>query len=451
MRIPTKLTGNIPVCSLWGFFIYKIKQEGEWNMGIIDWVIKLGPSVMMPIIFFILAMLFRVGLGKAFKASMLVGIGFVGINVIISLLLESLGPAAEAMVKRFNLDLTVIDPGWPVAATIGWGTPIVPFVVFGTIILNIVLLVCKLTKTVNIDIFNFWTFMITGAVIYSFTDSIVISSIAALLHFLVVLFIADVTAPKIQKEFNLKGVSFPHGTTAVFVPVGIAVNWIIDRIPGLKNIKADPETVMKKFGILGEPLTLGTIFGILLGVLAGFDLSAILTLGVTVAAVMVLLPKMVDVLVEGLTIIRDAAEVYLKKKFPDREFYIALDTAVLIAHPSVLATGLLMIPSALILAVILPGNKLLPFTDLASLVFLLPMAAPYLKQNMVRLYITGLLILTMVLYAGTSVAEYFTDAARIANVTLPENVSQSTQLANLVGGATTPLGWLLIKLSSLFA
>ncbi|GAA0437468.1 MULTISPECIES: PTS galactitol transporter subunit IIC [Virgibacillus] len=419
-------------------------------MEIINWVIDLGPSVMMPIIFLILALCFRIRLGRAFKAAMLVGIGFMGINLIITLLLESMGPAAEAMVKRFDLQLTVIDPGWPVAAAIGWGTPIVPFAVISIILVNIILLVFNITKTVNIDIFNFWIFMITGALVYSITGSISIAVVASLLHFIVVLIIGDVTAPRIQSDYNLKGISFPHGTTAVFVPFGIAINWIIERIPGLRKVEADPESITKKFGILGEPLTLGAIIGALLGILAGFNISSVLTLAVTVAAVMVLLPKMVDVLVEGLSIIREAAESFLKRKFPDREFYIAMDTALLIGHPAVLATGLLMIPSTLLLAIILPGNRLLPFTDLASLSFLFAMCAPYLKQNMVRLYITGLVIMTMVLYIGTDIATAFTEAANLANVTLPDNISDTTELANLVGGASTPLGWLLIKIASFF-
>jgi PTS system galactitol-specific IIC component len=174
------------------------------------------------------------------------------------------------------------------------------------------------------------------------------------------------------------------------------------------------------------------------------------TLGIKVAAVMVLLPAMINILVQGLEIVREAAEVLLKKKFPDREFYIGLDTALLVGNPAVLATGLLLIPGALLLAIILPGNKVLPFVDLASLVFLLPMAAPFLKRNLVRLFLTGMVIVTFVLYAGTSISSYYTKAAEMVNVTLPENVQSATGLSNLVGGATTPLGWLIIEISKLF-
>lgn len=419
-------------------------------MSFINGIIELGPTVMMPIIFFILSLIFRVKISQGFKAAMLVGIGFVGINLVIGLLLDTLGPAAEAMVQRFNLNLTVVDPGWPVGATIGWGTPIVPFVVFGAILLNVVLLLLKLTKTVNIDIFNYWHFMLTGGVVYAVTNSIVISVVSALLHFLIAIIIADLTAKRIQEQYDLKGVSFAHATSAIYVPIGIVMNWIIERIPGLNKVKASPEEITKRYGVMGEPLTLGTILGILLGLLAGLPLADVVTLGIKVAAVMVLLPAMINILVQGLEIVREAAEVLLKKKFPDREFYIGLDTALLVGNPAVLATGLLLIPGALLLAIILPGNKVLPFVDLASLVFLLPMAAPFLKRNLVRLFLTGMVIVTFVLYAGTSISSYYTKAAEMVNVTLPENVQSATGLSNLVGGATTPLGWLIIEISKLF-
>jgi PTS system galactitol-specific IIC component len=418
-------------------------------MEIIQTLINLGPAVMMPIIFFILALVFGVAIGKAFKAGMLVGIGFVGIGLVIGMLLESLGPATVAMVQKFGLNLTAVDPGWPVGATIGWATPIVPFAVFGGLIMNIVLLIFNLTKTVNIDIFNYWHFLLTGGVAYAMTHNIMIGTAVALLNFLITIIIADKTAVKIQKAYNLQGVSFAHATSAAFVPVGIMVNWIVEQIPGLRSIEADPDVIMKKFGIMGEPLTLGTILGLALGCMAGWNATATLTLAIKIAAVMVLLPAMINVLVEGLVTVRDAAEETLKKRFPTREFYICLDTALLVGDPAVLATGLLMIPTALVLALVLPGNKVLPFVDLSALVFLIPMVAPYCKRNMLRIFMSGIIILTIVLYAGTYIAPYYTEAAQIANVSMPKGVS-GTEMVNLVGGDVTPIGWILIVLAHLF-
>ncbi|HDZ1996825.1 TPA: PTS galactitol transporter subunit IIC, partial [Klebsiella pneumoniae] len=80
-------------------------------MDIINSIISLGASVMMPVIFFIIALCFGVKIGTAFKAGMLVGIGFEGVGLVIGLLLTNLGPASQAMVERIGLQLTVVDTG----------------------------------------------------------------------------------------------------------------------------------------------------------------------------------------------------------------------------------------------------------------------------------------------------------------------------------------------------
>ena len=54
-------------------------------MEIINTIIGLGASVMMPIIFFVVGLIFRMGIGKSFKAGMTVGVGFVGVNMVINL------------------------------------------------------------------------------------------------------------------------------------------------------------------------------------------------------------------------------------------------------------------------------------------------------------------------------------------------------------------------------
>ena len=64
-------------------------------MDIINSIISLGASVMMPVIFFIIALCFGVKIGTAFKAGMLVGIGFEGVGLVIGLLLTNLGPASH--------------------------------------------------------------------------------------------------------------------------------------------------------------------------------------------------------------------------------------------------------------------------------------------------------------------------------------------------------------------
>ena len=168
-------------------------------MEFLNQILALGPTVMMPVIFFILGICFRLSIGRAFEAGMLVGVGFTGINLIVSMLLNSLGPASEDMVERFGASLTVIDAGWATSAAIGWSSPLIPMVVPGAIILNIVLLALKRTQILNIDIFNYWLILLPGSMVYYETGSLILGTAAALILYLIAFIIADKTAPAIHE------------------------------------------------------------------------------------------------------------------------------------------------------------------------------------------------------------------------------------------------------------
>lgn len=416
-------------------------------MEIINTIIGLGASVMMPIIFFVVGLIFRMGIGKSFKAGMTVGVGFVGVNMVINLLLDNLGPASKAMVNRLGLHLTTVDVGWPTASTVGWGTPIMVATVVGFLVINAIMVFCKLTKTIDVDIFNYWIFLQVGALVYAVTGNFWFAVIFTWVIFAIVLKVADLTAPYISKEYNLEGISFPHLAGLAWSPLAIAVNWIIDKIPGLKNVDFNADKIRKRFGAIGEPVVIGFILGLLIGVLAGYSPDKSVTLAINIAAAMVLLPKMIDVLIEGLISVRDAAEKQLKIWFPNREFYIGMDTALLIGDSSVLATGLLLIPITILLAFILPGNEMLPFADLASLVFILALVTPFVRRNMFKMLIVGTLSVIIILYVGTDIAPWVTQSFTQSNIDLPKDF---TAVTNMTGAVSTWIGWVAVKIGELF-
>lgn len=88
----------------------------------LQWFVDLGSIVVLPILIFIFGVILGTKPGKAFTSALTVGVGFVGLNLVIDLLGNSLGPAAQQMVERFGLTLTTIDVGWPAAAAISYGT-----------------------------------------------------------------------------------------------------------------------------------------------------------------------------------------------------------------------------------------------------------------------------------------------------------------------------------------
>ncbi|WP_407257165.1 PTS transporter subunit IIC [Klebsiella pneumoniae] len=237
---------------------------------IVQYILGFGPTVMLPLVLFILALFFKVKPAKALRSSLTVGIGFVGIYAIFDILTSNVGPAAQAMVERTGINLPVVDLGWPPLSAITWGSPIAPFVIPLTILINVAMLALNKTRTVDVDMWNYWHFALAGTLVYYSSGSLFFGLLAAAIAAVVVLKLADWSAPLVQKYFGRKG-SFAD---ALFGGVlsGRSVGRQNHRpYPGLNRIHIDPETVQKKFGIFGEPMMVGTILGIFLGVIAGYD------------------------------------------------------------------------------------------------------------------------------------------------------------------------------------
>ncbi|MBX0316269.1 PTS transporter subunit IIC [Planococcus liqunii] len=400
-------------------------------MGFLQWFVDLGATVLLPILIFIFALALGTKPGKALRAGIIVGIGFVGINLVIGLLVDSLGPAAQAMVDNFGFNLSTIDVGWPAAAAIAYGTSLGSLAIPLGVGVNILLLTFGLTKTLNVDIWNFWHVALTGSLVYALTNDFWLGILTIIVHLLLLYLMADVLAKYIERFYGFQNITFPHGTSAPSAFLAIPMNWVFDRIPGFNKLEADPETIQKRLGILGDSTIIGVLIGILIGILAGYDIPGILQLAIQTGAVMVLLPRMVALLMEGLTPVSEAAGAFVKKRFPGRDLYIGMDSALAIGHPAVLSSALLLIPITIFLAVLLPGNSVLPFADLASIPFLICLMVPIFRGNIIRTVIGGTVYIGIGLYIATWIAPLFTEAAIASNFDMGENSS----ISSLIDGA----------------
>ena len=417
-------------------------------LDVIQFILGLGPAVMMPIIITILGLLLGQGFSKAFRAGLIIGVGFVGINMVIAVLMNTLGPVTQAMVKNMGVQLDILDVGWPISAAVSFGSIIVPVIMPLILLFNVFLLAINQTKTANVDIWNYWQMLFCGAIVYHSTQENWYLTIAAVLICeYVTLKLADMTAPMVEKFFGLPGISLPHVGTVGWYPVAYVFNKILDRVPGINNIYIDQKKVQERFGIFGEPLFIGLVLGSILAILAKYDLGKILTTGVTLGAVMVILPRMVSILMEGLIPLSEGAREFLKNRFPGREFYIGLDTAIVIGNPAVMATAIIMIPVAVLMSLILPGNRLLPFTDLVMLTFILSFPVAVANGNIFRSLIISLLIVPLCLLIATDFGPVHTIMGHAVGFPFPEG---TTTISSLYGG-TLQIPWLIWKpLSLLF-
>lgn len=400
-------------------------------MAVLQWLVDLGASVMLPILLFIFGIILGAPLGKAFKSGLTVGIGFIGLNLVIGLLSDSLGPAAQSMVENFGFSLKTIDVGWPAAAAISYGTALGSLAIPIGLLINVALLVFGLTKTLNVDIWDYWHCAFTGSLVYSLTGNFALGLFTIAAHTLIIFFLADLIAPDIAKFYGFPNITFPHGASAPSFLIAKPLNWIFDRIPGFNKLEANPETIQKKLGIFGDSTVMGVLIGLVMGVLAGYNVTETLQLAVQTGAVMMLMPRMVALLMEGLSPISEAASAFVKKKLPERDLYIGMDSALSVGHPAVLSASLLLVPITLLLAVILPGNTVLPFGDLATIPFLICLMTPVFRGNIIRTVVGGTIYMIGGLYIATWVAPLFTSSAMAANFDLAGN----TSISSLVDGA----------------
>jgi PTS system galactitol-specific IIC component len=413
-----------------------------------DFLMGLGTTVLLPLIIIILGLIFGQKFTTALRAGLTFGAGFIALNLVIGLLIDTMVPAVDALVKNTGADLTILDVGWGVAGAISWATKASAVVLPVCLLVNFVMLAFNWTKTLNVDIWNFWNQAFTASVAYLVTGSMWWAIAGVIIHTVYALKIADHTAKGIQEFYELPGISIPHGWAVTSYPIIYAVNWVLDRIPGVKDIKWDQGTIQEKLGVFGEPLILGTLLGIIVGAIAGLwrDPVALITLGVTIGTAMILIPKIIGFFMEALTPLSQSAREFMSKRFAGREFYIGLDSAVLIGHPVTVSAAIILIPITLGLALILPGNKVLPFGDLASLFYFVALVPFMTNGNLFRSVISGAFIMTAVLYILTSFGPALTQMAVEVGYAIPEGAVDITGLS-----AGNWISWLVFQIGRLFA
>ena len=416
---------------------------------VFSYIISLGASVMMPILFTIIGLCIGLKFGKSLKSGLYVGVGFVGLGIVTALLTNNFGSPLSEISKLYNLQLGVFDMGWPAAAAVAYNTAVGALIIPICLGVNFLMLITKTTRTVNIDLWNYWHFAFIGAVAYFVMDqSLAWGYFAAIVCYINTLVMADLTAQKFQGYYeNMDGISIPQPFCQSFTAFALGINWLLDKIPGFSKLDIDAEGLKKKFGVLGEPLVLGVIVGALIGALAQLDIKKILFLGVTMGAVMELIPRITRLFIDGLMPISEKTQEVVKRKFNGKKVYIGMSPALVIGHPTTLVVSLLLIPVTLGLAVILPGNEFLPLASLAGMFYVFVMVLPFTKGNVVKTFIVGLVAVAIGLWFVTDMAPAFTQAAHTVFAQTGDNAAKIPEgfEAGALDFASSLFGWVIYK------
>lgn len=394
-------------------------------------IYNLGPLVMMPIVMFLLGLFFRMGFRKSLRTGLTVGVGFAGIYLVLTFFLNTIGDVGNTLAQRYGGALSYVDIGWASFAAVGWASQIgIIFIPVG-ILTNLVLILLKFTKNLSVNIWDYWESIIAGVIVQTFTGSFWLGLVVASVVHMCNLKVGDWTQPLMKNYFGFEGICSYAAGYAEWGIIGKPIVWLIEKIPGLKRISLTPENLSERLGVFGEPIFIGTVLGFLMGLLSGLTLGNAFLLGVNIAAVMYIQPKMISILMEGLVPMSDGAQQFMKEKAPGREVFIGLDPAIGTGNGTALAVAVLMVPTAIFLALILPGSKVMPLADLTFIVFFSMWAAALNKGDVLKSYLTTIVFTIFAIYSGAYTAPIMNKLAHASGL-LPasQTATAVTHFAN---------------------
>ncbi|MBQ2656217.1 MAG: hypothetical protein IJF95_06240 [Erysipelotrichaceae bacterium] len=343
---------------------------------IVNFVLNLGGGIFLPFVITILGLFFKMNLFDSFKNGLKIGAGFTGINLVIGVLCDALSPAVQHY-ANLGAGFTVTDIGWEGIGAIAWSTPFAIAIVPLGMILNYILIRTKFTKTMDVDVWNYWHFILGAAISYyvcmmlgmSQVVSAIIGILIGLGTFVIVLKLGDKIAPYWQEYYGLPGTTCCNSDAYYMWGIDWVVCKIIDAIPGLNKININAKWVSDKLGSFGETSVLAFFAGVLISVITRLDLATAITMSVTIAACIILVPKMVGLLMEGLVPVSNAARKFFKSHLgDDYDIYIGMDEALYLGDEVGIQCSVIMIPIALALA-FLPGVTVFPIASIGSLCY----------------------------------------------------------------------------------
>ena len=407
----------------------------EFMKQIID---TFGSAIIVPIIIFAIAKIFRVSMKGSFLSAIYAGVALQGFSLLLNSFTPIITPVINQMVSTSNVHLPIFDVGWQATSLVAFSTSAGMIYLGLGIALQTVLFLIKWTSIFQpSDLWNNYSYMVWGAMVIGVTGSFPLGIACMVLLNLYSLLISELIAKRWSSYYkypNCTIIAMHNVEASIFAVVADPIY----NLFGLNKIKLNPVYLQEKFGFLGEPMTLGLFLGMLIGIFG--NLSDLLTLkawgqilqtGIATSAVMAIFPKIASLFAQAFAPITEAARK-LMKKAGNREWYIAVNDAVGYGEPATLICGLLLIPIMLVAAIILPGNEVLPVVDLLALPYMVQGLVAIHNGNIAKVLFSGAIWFGLGLYVCTWTAPLFTDMALGIGIVIPSGALLITSF-NILG------------------
>lgn len=372
----------------------------SWLLDAVQSLLNMGAVVILPIMILILGLIFKMKFGEALKAGLYVGIGFQGLGLVIGLLFTTMGPAI-AYYQGMGTGYTVTDMGWAAIGAASWSVPFAAFVVPVIFLLNILMIRLKWTNVMNVDIWNFIHMLIPGALAYAIFNNVWIGVLVTLVMAIIAIKFGEIVAPAWQEYYGLEGTTCTTASFVLMYPIFRWLDKLYDHIPGFNKININLDKLQSKLGVFGETSFIGIIVGVILGLLTKQDFSTILKMAIGFASVLVLIPRMVSVMMEGISPIGTAANEVMKDKVgEDKELLIGMDVCLGLGDPTCITVTALCIPFTILCAFIIPNMHYFPVGILSVVCYMVIMPTLAHRGNFVRTLVSCILMMYVTAWAA---------------------------------------------------
>ncbi|MCX6347640.1 MAG: hypothetical protein NTZ89_06905 [Actinobacteria bacterium] len=415
-------------------------------------LIDIGPVGLIPILLLLMGLIVSRNKLVLLKNSLFVFLGLLSFSILLSFYVNFFNPIINTILLISDKKFQVADVGWLVAGNINLYNPFVLQLAVILIGLNILMIFLRLTRTINIDLWNLWIFLFSGIFVYEVTGIMWIGILFSCVIATITFVLADIYAPYIESYYGLKGISNPQPQTIVWAPISETVNYILNKIPFIKRLHIFYEEIQYKLGAAGEPLMIGFILGFIIGAITryrnfstdfwhSFEFAAFS--GMNLSIITILMPRSITLLYRGLIPIINDIRTFINSRITKREIYIGLNTIVFAGNPSVIGLSTIMIPLTVYIATILPGNRVLPGADLVLIPLILVWAVAPSKGDIFRSFISALIIIPLVLLITTDLSGIITDfLSKKETLSLVEGYNS----ASSIGMGSNLIYWVLSQI-----
>ena len=389
------------------------------------------PSVLMLLVLTIISVIVGVKFSKALEGGIRLAISITAIGAVMNILTSSFSEALQAFVGRTGIELSITDVGWAPLATITWGSPYTLYFLLVMIIVNIVMLLLNKTNTLDVDIFDIWHLAITGLFAMYMGANLLVTTLLVIFIGVLKILNSDLMKPTFNDLLDAPDEN-PMTTTHMnymMNPIVMLFNKIIDKIfPFLDKYDFDAAKLNSKIGFWGSKSAIGIYLGLFIGLLAGMPLMDTFTLAFTAATCLELFSVIGQWFIESVEPLSQGIADFANKKLGGRTLNIGLDWPFIAGRSEMWAAANILAPIMLLIAIILPGNKVLPLGGIIAM-GLTPALLVVTRGRIIRMILIGIFMLPIFLWSGTLIAPCATEAAKSVNA-FPAGLSESALITH---------------------